>query len=129
MEQRLQGARMDEPKLPKICFEYTSPYSPDYNLAEYAIRITRQKYLHHLPSKDSLEEIAVRLEYIISTQGLMSKVRWLILLSIYWSYEWEGGNNPAKSPRDSNIFNQKRTNRRFRIKFKQAKQQTKTARF
>lgn len=73
LEQRLQGVEIEEAKLPEIYFEYTSPYSPDYNLAEYAIRITRQKCLHHLPSRDSLEEIAVRLGYMINTEGLMSK--------------------------------------------------------
>lgn len=30
-------------KLIEITFDYTPPYSPDYNLAEYVIRIIRQK--------------------------------------------------------------------------------------
>ena len=69
-ENRLQGSEI---KLPKIEFIHTAAYSPDYNLAEYGIRIIRQKYLHHLPHNEGLDEIEARLEYLIQTEGILTK--------------------------------------------------------
>lgn len=69
-ENRLFGNKI---QLPKIEFIHTSAYSPDYNLAEYGIRIIRQKYLHHLPHNEELDEIEARLEYLIQTEGILTK--------------------------------------------------------
>lgn len=63
----------NEIKIPEIEFIHTSSYSPDYNLAEYGIRIIRQKYLHHLPHNEALDEIEARLEYLIQTEGILTK--------------------------------------------------------
>ena len=40
----------------KVNFINTPPYSPDYNLAEYAIHLLRTKVLHHCSEKLSIEE-------------------------------------------------------------------------
>jgi transposase len=40
----------------KVNFINTPPYSPDYNLAEYAIHQLRVKVLHHCSAKLTLEE-------------------------------------------------------------------------
>lgn len=45
----------------KIYFDHTPPYSPDYNLAEYIIRLIRQTLLHHLPLDTTLQDIEQRL--------------------------------------------------------------------
>lgn len=40
----------------KVNYEYIAPYSPNYNLAEYAIHLLRLKVLHHSSPKLSLSE-------------------------------------------------------------------------
>lgn len=50
----------------------TPPYSPDFNLVEYGIKILRQKYLHHLPSTVSLFERIKILKESIAKDNLLS---------------------------------------------------------
>ena len=44
-----------------IRFISTPTYSPDYNLAEYVIRLLRLKLLHHLPIQSSLTQVIDKL--------------------------------------------------------------------
>lgn len=61
-------------KMPIVKFEHTPAYSPDYNLAEYIIRLIRQRLLHHLPVNTTLEQIQQRLfSYFQNNQLQTSK--------------------------------------------------------
>lgn len=78
MKQQLQE-KLDEfyrthnlTKLPQIQFEHIPPYSPDYNLAEYVIRLTRQRLLHHLPVNTTLEQIETRLNTYFDNHQLQT---------------------------------------------------------
>jgi hypothetical protein len=48
-------------KRPIVEFDHTPAYSPDYNLAEYIIKLTRQRLLNHMPVNTTLEQIQQRL--------------------------------------------------------------------
>jgi hypothetical protein len=58
-----------------IQFKHTPPYSPDYNLAEYIIRLTRQILLHHLPVNTTLEQIQSRLDSFFQNSQLQTPVQ------------------------------------------------------
>lgn len=56
----------------KVEFMDTPPYSPDFNPAEYVIRMLRQKLLHHKPADMGLGEIRERIETNLKQETLIT---------------------------------------------------------
>jgi hypothetical protein len=59
-------------KIPIVEFYHTPAYSPDYNLAEYIIRLIRQLLLHHLPTNTTLDQIQNRLDAYFQNNQLQT---------------------------------------------------------
>lgn len=57
----------------KINFIHTARYSPQLNLAEYAIHLIRQKFFHHLPEGMNWEQIIKRINMYLKDNQLFTR--------------------------------------------------------
>ena len=57
----------------KVNYEYIAPYSPDYNLAEYAIHLLKLNVLHHSSPKLTLEEKEIMIKNYLKNNHLFTK--------------------------------------------------------
>jgi hypothetical protein len=58
----------------KVNYVDIAPYSPDYNLAEYAIHLLRLNVLHHCSPKLTLDEKIEMIQNFMQNNHLFSKV-------------------------------------------------------
>lgn len=56
-----------------IDIKYTPPYSPDFNLSEYLIHLTRLRLLHHLPAKATIQDVEKRLYDFFDAKQLQTR--------------------------------------------------------
>lgn len=57
----------------KVKYVNIAPYSPDYNLAEYAIHLLRLNVLHHCSAKSTLDDRAEMIRNYLKNNHLFSK--------------------------------------------------------